>query len=307
MISKNKFYSDGYAHYKQLLKKSTIDSLSTELNQFSLLGRNPYIYESKVIQSVIFGNEVKNLAEQILGEKYIYLPDYTFNALNFWSSFGWHKDSVDRYDINGDDWDIKDFPIIRIGIYLGDYTKSTGSLGIQKSSNSGILYANRGINVKTVPGDIVVWPLTTTHTANSPSFKFFSNTAITPIVNSKTFRGLTNKFGNFTNKFDFFLQKKLPKRQVLFFTIARPGTHLAKYMSYLIHRDYFRNNIFNDPEQGELPQYISDSYNINWFGVKDYINMADINLVSNEFDQESAQASSGVLFSSFNEYFKKKF
>ena len=307
MIAKDKFYSDGYSLCRKILNKSVIDSLSLELSKFARLGRNPYIYESEVIQSVVFGREIQKLSAQILGDRYIYLPDYSFNALNFWSAFGWHKDSVDRYDMNGPDWDSNEFPIIRFGIYLGDYTLNTGSLGIQKGSNKGVLYANSGINVKTMPGDIVVWPLTTTHTANSPAFKLFPKTALTPLINSKTIRGFVNKLGNFVNKTEIGLQKNLPNRQVLFFTVAKPGPHLARYMSYLIHREYFRDFILSDPEQGEIHSSVDIYSEVNWLRVKGLLGMADKKLISNDFDQKKAQASSEVLFSELNVLFKEAF
>ena len=304
MISKKDFYLDGYSLCQGVLSDSVVGALRSELSEYSGLGRNPYIYESEIIQSVVFGSEVQNLAAQILGEKYIFLPDYSLNAVDFWSAFGWHKDSVDRYDINGTDWDEPNFPIIRFGIYLGDYSSKTGSLGIQKASNKGPLYANAGINVKSKPGDIVIWPLTTTHTANSPSFKFSPSSALRPPINTKIVRALTNKLGNLANRTEIGIQKNLPNRQVLFFTVAKPGAHLARYMSYLLHREYFRDFIRKDPEQGEIHSRCSDYSNVNWLQVKSLMEMADKKLISKDFNQKTAQAASEVLFSEFTEVFK---
>jgi|TARA_B110000211_G_C13974021_1_gene506296 hypothetical protein len=304
VLNKKDFYLDGYSLCQGVLSDSVVGALRSELSEYSRLGRNPYIYESEIIQSVVFGSAVQNLATQILGKKYIFLPDYSLNAVDFWSAFGWHKDSVDRYDINGADWDDPNFPIIRFGIYLGDYSSKTGSLGIQKASNKGPLYANAGINVKSKPGDVVIWPLTTTHTANSPSFKFSPNSALSPPINTKIVRALTNKLGILANRTEIGLQENLPNRQVLFFSVAKPGPHLARYMSYLVHREYFRDFIRKDPEQGEMHSRSSDYSAVNWLQVKSLMEMADKKLISKDFNQKTAQAASEVLFSEFTEVFK---
>lgn len=304
MVSQEHFYQDGYALCQGVLNNSMMLALRSDLREYSRLGRNPYIYESETIQSVVFGAQVQNLISQILGDKYIFLPDYSFNAVDFWSAFGWHKDSVDRYDINGADWEDPKFPIIRLGIYLGDYSSKTGSLGIQKASNRGPLYANPGINVKSKPGDVVIWPLTTTHTANSPSFKFSPNSALSPAINTKIARALTNKLGIFANRTEIGLQENLPNRQVLFFSVGKPGPHLARYMSYLVHREYFRDFIRKDPEQGEVYSRSSDYSGVNWLKVKSLMEMADKKLISKEFNQKKAQSASEVLFSEFMEVFK---
>lgn len=303
MIDREKFYQDGYGLCPEILNNETISKLHAELQRFARVEKNPYIYESEVIQSVVFGPEIRRVASQVLGDKFVYLPDYSFNAVDFWASFGWHKDSVDRYDSAGADWNEKCFPIIRFGIYLGDYSFKTGSLGLQRASNKGPLYANSGINVKTKPGDVVVWPLTTTHTANSPSFKSNPTSALTPPINLPLVRGLTNKLGNFVNKRKLGLQENLPNRQVLFFSVAKPGPHLARYMSFLLHRKYFRDFINSDPEKGEIYSRSPDCPQINWLKVNGLMDLVDKDLISTGFDQLKAQAASKVVFSELMESF----
>ena len=295
-LSKNQFYRDGYALVKDVLPVSIITDLQLELDEFAKIGKNPYVYESSVVQSVVFGEKIKSLASTILGDRYFYLPDYSFNAIDFWASFGWHKDSVDRYDPDGTDWETSWYPIIRFGIYLGDYSASSGSLGIQIGSNSGPTYANSGVNVKTRPGDVVIWPLTTTHTANSPSFSVRPNTALTPPLNLKIARALTNKLGNLANAKRLGIQESLQNRQVLFFTLGKPGPYLARYISYLLHRDYFRDFIQSDPFKGDVHSATDEYQNVNWLRLKGLLDKVDMRLVSHDFDQVRAQASSLVLY-----------
>lgn len=95
--------------------------------------------------------------------------------------------------------------------------------------------------------------------------------------------------------------------QVLFFTVAKPGPHLATYMSYSIHREYFRDFILTDPEQGEIHSSVDIYSEVNWLRIKGLLGMADKKLISNDFDQKKGQASSEVLFSVLNAHFKESF
>lgn len=263
------------------------------------------MYESEIVQQVVFGEKVQSLASEILGDQYCSLPDYSFNAIDFWASFGWHKDSVDRYDPDGPDWETSCYPIIRFGIYLGDYSLRTGSLGIQKGSNFRPAYANFGVNVKARPGDVVIWPLTTTHTANSPGFSVCPNTALTPPVNLKIARALTNKLGNFANAKRLGTQESLQNRQVLFFTLGKPGPLLARYVSYLLHRAYFRDCIQSDPYKGEVHSFTGEYPNVNWLRVKGLLNQIDTRLVSHDFNQKRAQESLWILYDERLSHFEK--
>lgn len=246
-------YKQGYFVEKGLLTEEVMTALKSELGRFKKMDRDPSLKESSFLQSVVFHQSISKVLHSILGKKLIYTQDYSLNALNFWSTFGWHKDCLDRHNEQGEDWRTKHYPIVRVGIYLGDYSNKTGSLGLQPYSHRGTQYANPGINVKTKPGDVIFWLLTTTHSANSPSFKWMPSKAIAPLFNNRPWLALCNKLGKLVNCLPTLLQQPLDDRQVVFFTVGSPDDRLAAYLSYLLHRKYFSSSILESKATEDFP------------------------------------------------------
>jgi hypothetical protein len=232
-------YKDGFYVSKNLLDTQTMQLLRSELDRYRELNKNPLLSDSEKLRSILFGDKIKNVLHSILGNKLVYCQGYSFNALDFWSMFKWHKDSIDLSKNNVKDWSPLNYPIISGGIYLGDYSKNSGSLGVQPNSHTSSTHSKLGINLKTKPGDVIFWPLTTTHTANSPSFRWNPNRAYTPLLNNNFFLTICHRIGGFINKTPFLIQPQLIKRQVVFFTVGAPSLELAEYLSYSIHRPYF--------------------------------------------------------------------
>lgn len=42
------------------------------------------------------------------------------NAVDFWSRYGWHKDSVERHDPSGSDWQASPYPVSVCSCFCGD-------------------------------------------------------------------------------------------------------------------------------------------------------------------------------------------
>ncbi len=78
--------------------------------------------------------------------------------------YGFHRDNTDRGDPNAPDWQAAEYPIVRIAIYLQDYSSHGGGLEVLPQSHqqcdgpfAPAVYLNSGL------GDLVIWNLRTFH------------------------------------------------------------------------------------------------------------------------------------------------
>lgn len=85
---------------------------------------------------------------------------------------GFHKDSVDRKNAKGNDWQ-DDYSLIRVGIYLQDHSCHSDGLVIRNQSHKTMdLRTGKKINVPSQKGDVIIWYLTTTHSGNAKRLRF---------------------------------------------------------------------------------------------------------------------------------------
>src|SRR5262245_15929103 len=84
---------------------------------------------------IIFNDRLLAVVREVLGPAIRYLPH---NDLHVgFSSFSWHRDSVNREFGDGPDWDETHHPyrIARVGIYLQQFAESQFKLGLVKGSH----------------------------------------------------------------------------------------------------------------------------------------------------------------------------
>jgi hypothetical protein len=93
------------------------------------VNRNPQFWP------IVFNENLLRIVRAALGEDVRYLPHNDLH-LGF-SSFSWHRDSVNRDAGAGPDWDESREPyrIVRIGIYLQDFASSRFKLGMIPGSH----------------------------------------------------------------------------------------------------------------------------------------------------------------------------
>src|SRR5262249_34493962 len=84
---------------------------------------------------IVFNERLLAAVREIFGPDIRYLPHNDLH-LGF-SSFSWHRDSVNRECGKGPDWDEsrEQYQIARVGIYLQRYDRSGFKLGLVKGSH----------------------------------------------------------------------------------------------------------------------------------------------------------------------------
>jgi hypothetical protein len=118
------------------------------------------------LDQVVTDGRLVELARQILGTPdVVYYGDSSMSVQPIKPSY--HKDNTDRYDGNAPDWTTGRYSQIRFGIYLQDHTRYSGGLNIRDGShNVPDPTTGRTIYLRTGVGDVAVWTLRTTHSAD---------------------------------------------------------------------------------------------------------------------------------------------
>lgn len=162
------------------------------------------------------------VVRQLLAGDPIYIGDSSI-SYNDWA-VSLHKDNPDRFDANAPDWK-SDYSILRMGIYLQDYTRTSGGLIVRDQSHKfPTRWKGRITNVQSRPGDLVIWNLRTTHSGSAKRLRMFPSLDLNP-----------------------YLCKLLPKlifvpppptRMALFLSYGKDDHHMKRYITYLKSRVY---------------------------------------------------------------------
>ena len=170
---------------------------------------------------------IVGLARQLLGQQEIvYFGDS--GIVVGAGARGFHKDNTERVDRSHPDWQ-SDYTLLRFGIYLQDHVHHSGGLKIRAGShNHADVTTGRSVDIATVPGDIVIWSLRTSHSGNVVKMRGLSWASI-PIR----------------------LEARLPQwlrvpesetRVALFLTLAANDDHLRRYLAKYNDLQAYPNN-----------------------------------------------------------------
>lgn len=201
------------------------------------------LLSNSLLRKLLLDPRIIALAHSLLGAEPVYFGDSTF--VYGPTSRGWHRDNrtSDRNVFTGQDWQ-GNYPLIRFGIYLQDHEKHSGGLGVRLRShlpskknpfiNKRILprslrnyFAGRtgkATNMASKPGDLVIWTLRTTHSADAIRLRVLPKIRLSP--------GIENYVPSWA---------RLPHdgtRMACFITFAAASDHLNRYLDYLQTRDY---------------------------------------------------------------------
>ena len=273
---------DGFVHLSGFLDPRAVATIAAELDRFD---RPPHLCETPAVAEVLFSDRVVSLATELLGDDPVAFPDHAIQLSG--GSFGYHKDNVDRLDPTGPDWD-GPYRLLRFGVYLEDYAGRSGSLAVQPGSHRGVHYAGRAVNVATRPGDLVVWYSTLTHAANSPAWGWAPSRAVRVPVNNRQVAKLTCQLARRS------WPGVLPwptRRRVVFFPFAARSLEVARFVSLVLHRRYYRDWLRADPARGSAPAQCG----LPWFNPFPLLDRADPELVREGFYQSVASAAAGQL------------
>ena len=136
---KEQFHEDGFVVVRGLLSASEVayyiarlEALASEKERWTQpdgVNRNPEFWP------VIFNERLLQTVRELLGSDVRYLPHNDLH-LGF-SSFSWHRDSVNRTASEGPDWNESEAPyqLVRVGIYLQRFEDSHFKLGLVPGSH----------------------------------------------------------------------------------------------------------------------------------------------------------------------------
>ena len=195
-------------------------------------------------------SKLKTLLNEIIGKEVVFWGEATVNKTHSGGKTGipegygvFHKDNTDRTDQDAPDWQTE-FTIFRLGIYLDDYSNSSGGIGFRKYShkknklkwlwNNRIfirivhlldMVLKRSVYCRSKPGDLVIWYLTTDHAGNCKYLKFDKN-----IPSTKFTKSLLPKF--------LWSTTNTNERITLFTTFGKKDNHLDRHFELLLRRKY---------------------------------------------------------------------
>jgi hypothetical protein len=178
---------------------------------------NPYLQDLTVLNPKII-----KVVKELLGEDPTYIGDSNISINVLGMSL--HKDNPDRLHKEAPDWQ-STYSILRMGIYLQDYEMHSGGLILRdKSHNYVSRWKGKIINVRTNPGDLVIWNLRTTHSGGAKRFKLFPHWDINPYIS----RFLPS----------FLFKPTHGQREALFLSYGKDDHHMKRYIDYLKTRQY---------------------------------------------------------------------
>jgi hypothetical protein len=197
------------------IRAATEKSLNEKLKVDLLC--NPYLSELTVLNPKII-----HVVKDLLQGDPVYIGDSNI-SYNDWS-VSLHKDNPDRFDSNAPDWQ-SDYSILRMGIYLQDYTKTSGGLIIRDQSHKyPTRWKGKIINVPSRPTDLIIWNLRTTHSGSARRLKLLPSLDINPYI----CKLLPN----------FAFTPPPPARMALFLSYGKDDAHMKRYIQYLKSRVY---------------------------------------------------------------------
>lgn len=226
-VDVEKFWADGFL----IIKGALPAPLVQRWRDAALLSGNADLLSDDILQEVVLHPVIRNVAEQILSGPITYFGD---SAALKGPSHGWgfHKDNSDREDAQAPDWQTKQYPIIRFGVYTQSHGNLPGGLDLLRGShNFPDVTSGDWVAAHIEPGDLVVWNGRTTHSGNSKITRF--GVRIDPRLSTVTSRIL-----NSCTRFPILTRQHPKERVAIFLSYARRGPLLDRHLDYLKSREY---------------------------------------------------------------------
>jgi hypothetical protein len=194
------------------------------------------LLSNKSLSHIITDAKVLEIARSILGGDPVY---FGFSSASFGvRGRGYHKDNADRHNPDAPDWKGR-YTLIRMGIYLQDHSVHSGGLNLREGSHRQFsLKKGRTVYADTSLGDVIVWSLRTSHSANGVLLKFPKGLHISPRMGARTPKVL--------------LRQNDGERVALFMTYALDDVHLERYIQYLKTRSFMIDMWRNSPLDDEI-------------------------------------------------------
>ena len=225
------FWRDGFTIVRGLFAPEEVeqfrrDSLSLKTTQSDLLS-------IPALARIVLDRRIVSTARQILDATPVYFGDSSVSLAP--SGSGFHKDNTDRDDATAPDWQTSHYPIIRFGVYMQDHSSGPGGLDLLRGSHMLIgPHDGEFASADSRLGDVVVWTLRTSHSANSQIWRWPRNrlSPRSPLWRLRHY--LMRK------PLQYLLVPPSKARIAAFFSFGANSTFLDRYIAYLQTRDYAR-------------------------------------------------------------------
>jgi hypothetical protein len=236
-LDAERFWRNGYAIVRDVFSAEEIAAFRARAHEAiarrSRPGAEIDLLAEPSLRGILLDDRLLGIAERILGEIPIYFGESNFGFFNNIKRVGtYHKDNVDRLDPAGPDWKGR-YKIIKLAIYLQDHRKHAGGLAVlgkshlkvRKNRTAEVLneevastLLGRAHYLRTKPGDVVAWTLSTTHAGFGNAIRFAPFLAVTE-RNQRLVPGfLTYPF--------------VPERGAFFLSFAGEGAHFERYIAH---------------------------------------------------------------------------
>ena len=233
-----RFWRDGYAIIRDVFSAEEVAAMRRHgeetIASFGRPGAEIDVLAAPLLRGVLLDDRILALAQSILGETPIYFGESNFGFFSRVDRVGsYHKDNTDRLNPAGPDWHGR-YNIIKFAIYLQDHRGRSGGLTVLRRSNHGVR-KNRVAEVlneeiaspllmrarylQTKPGDVVAWPLSTTHAGIGNALRF------------APFLVLTERNQRFVPSFMAYRPCVKP-RGAIFLSYAGEGAHFERYIAH---------------------------------------------------------------------------
>lgn len=223
MTKKEEIDRNGWILVKNVFSTKEINILREEvLAEKNHLGD---LLSSKLLSKTLIDQRLINIFKECLGSNSLYYFGDSSFSINREGKGGFHKDSKDRDKKDSKEFTDINYSLLRMGVYLQDHSISSKGLCLRTGSH---LQQSTGkgkiVNVKSEIGDVVVWKLTTTHSANAGVVSLFPNFSFHPRV-ARLFP-------------DFLKQKATNPRIAIFSCFGLKDDYANAYRDYLKTRQY---------------------------------------------------------------------
>ncbi|MBK9264064.1 MAG: hypothetical protein IPM54_30210 [Polyangiaceae bacterium] len=223
-VDVEKFWKHGYTIVRCVFSPQEAEAWRQAILENPTHDGDMLSHPSPIVRQVLLDPRLIDIGQRILGcGKLVYFGDSTAKVGIF--GRGYHKDNADRNDPKAPDW-VGRYTLIRFGIYLQDHTRHSGGLNIRAGSHNWTdLERGRTVYMDTALGDVVIWSLRTSHSANGMLLK---GPLCRIHLGPKQLRFVPESL----------LRPYERERVAMFFTVGLDDAHLERYLGYVKKRAY---------------------------------------------------------------------
>ena len=232
IIDKKGFDTDGYTLVKGVFSEAEIENIRKLVyEQFEIDKKNGLTFtlpnlptkaryakgdllSKEKLKNILLDDRILEIVKTVLGsEDVVYFGDSSYQIGQ--GLRGFHRDSIDRTNYTGLDWQGNDYSLLRVGIYLQDHKNYSGGVKMKKGTHN--KPDGEGVFVDNEIGDVGTWSYKTIHSGNAVRFKWFPKLSI----NRATREGLIPAF----------LKKPEQKERIaIFMAFSLKTKHLDRYI-----------------------------------------------------------------------------